>query len=136
MAKGGRPTKLTPELITKFSKALTRSWYVSVACNLVGLSHQTVHNWIKKGKRDRTGIHGQFVEAIKKALAEAEAGAVTIIQLAARDHWQAAAWMLERRHPGRWASMRGEIRELQRWVKEREERERKCDEGTRPSPPA
>ena len=40
---------------------------------------------------------------LREAEAEAEVRNVAIVQKAAEKQWQASAWMLERRHPGRWA---------------------------------
>lgn len=40
---------------------------------------------------------------IAQARAEGEARTVTLIAQAARDNWQAAAWLLERQHPERWS---------------------------------
>lgn len=57
---------------------------------------------MKWGEKKQTGIYFEFFEAIKKAEAIAEARNVTIIQSAAKDSWQAAAWWLERKHPDEW----------------------------------
>ena len=50
----------------------------------------------------RKGVYFEFFEAIKKAEAQAEARNVAVIQTAARDSWQAAAWWLERKYPQEW----------------------------------
>lgn len=45
----------------------------------------------------------QLSKAMKKADAEREAALVTRIMRASDDTWQAAAWLLERRYPDRYA---------------------------------
>lgn len=45
----------------------------------------------------------QLSKAMKKADAEREAALVTRIMRASDDSWQAAAWLLERRYPDRYA---------------------------------
>lgn len=44
----------------------------------------------------------EFREAIKEAEAEAEISRLVKIESAADEHWQAAAWWLERRYPDRY----------------------------------
>lgn len=51
----------------------------------------------------RTPRYGTFRQAFEAAESEAESRNVNIIAAAARDNWQAAAWLLERRWPERWA---------------------------------
>jgi hypothetical protein len=47
--------------------------------------------------------YGDFCEAVEKTRAQAEVRAVALIRKAAMDGtWQAAAWFLERSHPGKW----------------------------------
>jgi hypothetical protein len=50
-----------------------------------------------------------FLDAIEKALADGEIRDVAIVAKAALENWQAAAWKLERRNPGRWGRVRHEI---------------------------
>ncbi len=68
----------------------------------VGISEQTYINWMNWGEKGRKGLYFEFFESVKKAEAQAVARNVTVIQTAARDSWQAAAWWLERKHPGEW----------------------------------
>jgi hypothetical protein len=76
--------------------------YINTACRAAGIKEQTYLNWLKWGEEKKAGIYFEFFEAIKKAEAVAEARNVTIIQTAAKDSWQAAAWWLERKHPDDW----------------------------------
>lgn len=45
----------------------------------------------------------EFRESVKEAEAEAEISRLVTIQDAAGEHWQAAAWYLERKYPDRYA---------------------------------
>lgn len=68
--------------------------YQKVACDVVGISEDTLYRW-KKEKPE-------FSELLKKANAEAQARNVAIIAKAASKQWQAAAWFLERKHHDSW----------------------------------
>ncbi len=57
---------------------------------------------MKWGRSSEKGIYREFLEAIEKAEAQAKVRNVTIIQAAAKDNWQAAAYWLERRYPEEW----------------------------------
>lgn len=45
----------------------------------------------------------EFIEATKKAEAEAKKRWVQIIDDASKTNWQASAWFLERKYPEEWA---------------------------------
>lgn len=67
-------------------------------------SNSTVFRWLcearnadAEGKSDT--LAQQFRDSLKKARAEAIYRAIVIIGTAAKDHWQAAAWWLERSYP-------------------------------------
>jgi hypothetical protein len=68
----------------------------------VGISEQTYINWMRWGEKSRKGLYFSFFESVKKAEAQAIARNVAVIQTAAKDSWQAAAWWLERKHPHEW----------------------------------
>ena len=69
-----------------------------------GISDRTLYNWKERGQNAKSGIYFQFLQALKKAEAEGEGMLITRIQKEAKEGtWQAAAWILERRHPDRWA---------------------------------
>ena len=96
---GGRPTKLTPEIQHRVVQALgsgnTRT--ASAAFARIGLS--TFERWLT----DPRPKYQEFRAAVEKAEADAEVRNVAIIQKAAPETWQAAAWWLERRRPQDWA---------------------------------
>jgi len=102
MARQGREA-LTPERQEKICQLLRDGNYISVACKIAGISHKTFTRWLKRGESEKTGKYVKFVKAVKKAEAENEARAVTIIQQAMPKSWQAAMTFLERKYPQRWA---------------------------------
>jgi len=94
--KIGQKTKLTPELQAEIVKYIQAGNYARHACLAVGISERTYYNWIEWGEERQSGVYFQFMQAIKKAEAQAVARNVAVIQKAAIDTWQAAAWWLER----------------------------------------
>jgi hypothetical protein len=109
MAKRGRPTLLeeSPKVAEDFLTAVRAGNYLHVATAFAGLSRETPIEWRKRGARDlRKGedtIYARFATAVDVALAHAEVHSVAAIRSATKENWQAAAWLLERRHPDRWS---------------------------------
>src|SRR6267142_3687554 len=64
------------------------------ACLLADISYETFTVWMLKP---------EFSEAIKKSEAEFKNKNITIIQKADAKTWQAAAWLLERKHQDEFA---------------------------------
>lgn len=99
----GRPTKLTPERAKIIADAIAAGNYYETACALAGVDYTTVRKWIQKGEKAQKGALFEFVKAVKKAEAFAEAERIKRIREAAKEgNWQADAWWLERRFPERW----------------------------------
>ena len=100
----GRPSKFTPHTRQKLLEALRAGNYRETACQYAGISHQTLRNWILKAEQpDAPDEYIEFVEAIKKAEADAEVTDIALIRQAAQGGtWQAAAWIRERKNPERW----------------------------------
>jgi transposase len=105
-----RPTKLSPDLQKAIVDAIRAGNYMETAAAFAGVAKQTFYNWLRRGRRARSGRYREFVDAVKKALAEAEVRDLEVIRQAAtgtgpfeeNPQWQAAAWRLERRNPKRW----------------------------------
>ena len=66
----------------------------------LGVRAETFSIWRNHPKTEN---QTQLSKAMKKADAEREAALVTRIMRASDDTWQAAAWLLERRYPDRYA---------------------------------
>lgn len=110
--KGGRPP-LDPDVYgERIAEALRQGNYVETACAKAGLHKDTFYEWLKKARRYRDGRgketpteiapYLRFTDAIENASAEGEAELLGTIREASYQQWQAAAWMLERRHPDKW----------------------------------
>ena len=93
-------TKLTPELQESFCEAIENGDSILGACGYVGISEQTYYNWINRAEEAKTRTKFvKFKEAVDKAKAKALHNFEQVITRASMEQWQAAAWMLERRHP-------------------------------------
>ena len=81
--------KYTPELVKQLLTYIEAGNYITTACAAVGISQETYRAWKRR--------YPSFAEEASKAEAVAMARNVTIIQVAAKTQWQAAAWFLERK---------------------------------------
>lgn len=98
MTRRGRPTKLTPEVQQRIVEALAAGNTRKDSAAYAGIGYSTFEAWmVKTGK-----IYREFQEAVKSAEARAVIRNVAIIEKAAQEQWQAAAWWLERRRPDDW----------------------------------
>lgn len=94
----GQPTKLTPALQEQLVNVLRTGVFIDAACHYVGIAPSTYYGWMDRGRKgDEPYV--EFLEAVEKARASATVRAITLVQKAAEDSWQAAAWYLERSHP-------------------------------------
>ena len=90
-----RPTKYTPETVSKILEAISTGASYEHAAAYGGISYETFRTWREE--------FSAFSVAIKKAEAEALVGRLEVIDNAAIDgSWQAAAWWLERKYPDQW----------------------------------
>ena len=103
-------SKLTPETQKKIVDAISEGNYLVTAAAIGGVTYTTLNNWMKKGESASSGAYVEFLEAVKKAEAEAEALRVSRISKAGKEgNWQADAWYLERRYPDRWGKRVQEV---------------------------
>lgn len=114
--KGGRPTKLNAEIQEEICKVIRSGNYIETAASYVGISKNTIYDWMRRGAREKDRLKKnpkarlkiseapfvEFSDSIEKALAYAEVRDVAIIGKAAESQWQAAAWRLERKFRDRW----------------------------------
>lgn len=102
----GRKTKCTPELIQRVAEGIRLGNYANVVAAACSIGDSTYYQWLAQGNKDiengKESIYAEFAEAIKKASSEAEMRNIALIDKAAEEQWQAAAWKLERRHNDRW----------------------------------
>lgn len=100
----GRPSKLTLEVRTKLLQALVAGNQYRPACAFAGIHYHTFLNWMKQGEAATKGEFVDFLDSVQRAVAQGEIASVAKIKRAEDEDWRAAAWMLERRHPERWAN--------------------------------
>ncbi len=86
-----RPTKYTPETVKKITQAIELGATYELACGYAGISYDTFNTWRQ--------TKAKFSEAIKEAEGKASVKWLARIEQATSEHWQAAAWKLERRYP-------------------------------------
>lgn len=104
-----RPSKLTDEVQEATARLIKVGVTVEVAAETVGISPETFYDWMRRGelKGSREAKYRKFRAAVEQARAEAEATLVTrVAKAASNGSWQAAAWLLERRSPERWAKIK------------------------------
>jgi len=96
----GRKTKCTPKTIARVAEGLRIGMTHELAAQYGGISEKTFYTWLNHANRpDADKCYIQFLQAVKAAEADNAARCLLVIDDAANDgSWQAAAWMLERRH--------------------------------------
>ena len=99
----GRPSKLEDSRVDDLVKWLKLGYYIEDACTMAGIGKTTYYNWIAKAEANEGPEYVEFMNAVKKARAEAEGAHIMNIRKAADNGvWQASAWFLERSHPVKW----------------------------------
>lgn len=103
MADAGRPTKYTPERCARILDALRDGNHIETACAVGGVHYDTFREWVKASEAGDERYSG-FSEQVTRALADAETALLSTVKTHSADDWRAASWILERRHPDRWAN--------------------------------
>lgn len=95
----GRPTDCTPEVTARICKAIRVGMPLEHAAEAGGIHRSTFYRWMQRAE-DNEQPYRDFRDAVERAVRECEERALRRISKAARlGSWQAAAWLLERRHP-------------------------------------
>ena len=107
LAPSGRNSLLTQATQGVICASVRSGNWLETAAQMAGIDRDTLFAWKRKGKSDleaglTNSIYAQFVNAIARAEADAEAVSVARVRTAAQKDWRAAAWYLERRHSDRW----------------------------------
>lgn len=106
-AKVGRPSGLTREVADRIVRILAAGGYVQTAAVAAGITVHQLEKWLARGRPDGDDPldepHRELRARIEQARAEGETRNVALIAQAALTNWQAAAWLLERQYPERWA---------------------------------
>lgn len=99
-----RPTKLTDAMQKAILEGIRLGLTYERSAEFSGITGRTFYNWKARGEKAKSGRYFQFVHALKKAEIEGETECLRLIKAAAQEprHWQASAWLLERRYPDRY----------------------------------
>jgi hypothetical protein len=101
-SRPGRPTELNESTARIIVKAMADGNYLETAAALGGVTAKTVRNWLRRGKNRRAELlYSEFAHSFARAIAQAEIENIEAIR--GDGSWQSRAWLLERRHPKRWA---------------------------------
>lgn len=97
--KPNRETICTDDLIERVKLLMAAGAPMTIACESLGVSYNTLAEWKKPHMRDIEPF-ASFVRACEQAKAAHAIGCITRITRAAKGGvWQADAWLLERRYP-------------------------------------
>lgn len=107
--KGGRPSKLTPELIKLVASYVATGSYLDTAARAAGVTRVSFHQWLKKGHEQKRGIYRDFLNALEEAAAKADVRDHALIAKAAEKDWRAAEAHLRLRNPQRYNVKRQEL---------------------------
>ena len=121
----GRECKYTREIGQRIIHAVRKGCFASTAADAVGVRRSTLRDWLYRGARDDAPSQlAKFNRDFHRALADSEIDLVEHVRIAAHEKWQAAAWLLERRHPDRWGpKLRLSAEVIERMVAELSEAE-------------
>lgn len=113
--KSGRPPGVTKEKTVAVCKSIASGSFIETAVVAAGVPKSTFYRWLRHAREDeeagkRISPYLTFSRNVQRALAKTEMVYLEIIKDAAKVHWPAAAWMLERRFPERWAKPRSTAR--------------------------
>lgn len=100
MNPSGRPTSFNQRRADAIISAIRRGLPYKLAASAGGISYNTFVRWRNEGSSSDGPPHlREFCDGVRVAEFEAAQRFVGLIEKAAIKNWQAAAWMLERRHP-------------------------------------
>lgn len=100
-------------MTTEIATTILAGNYIETAAAVHGIDRSTLYAWMKEGARlareeretydERETLLIDFSVTIKRALAESEAAIIAGIRAAGmlETHWQALAWLAERKWPDR-----------------------------------
>lgn len=95
-----RPTKLDEPTKKALLQGIQLGLPYELACSNAGITFQTMRNWIKRGEKAKSGEYFEFLEGVKVAEGKGSLQLLSTIRQSANEgHWQAGAWILERRYP-------------------------------------
>lgn len=103
MGKPGAKPKLTPDVQERICATVRAAGTLREAALVCDVSERSVMSWMEKGRRRKGRRYVQFLQAVKKAKAERVLALEATIRKSSKEEWTAAAWLLERTEPKRYA---------------------------------
>ena len=101
MASGGRPCMFSDEITEIIKESIIAGLTLEGAAAAAGISYDALNEWRKRGEAgDERFV--KFCEMLKSAKYVGQKELALKIRKAADHSWQAAAWLLERRHHDVW----------------------------------
>jgi hypothetical protein len=109
---GGRPTELTPAVIEDVKRFLPTAMYMETVADYLGITRQTVGNWLRRGRRERNrrdkgkpaqpeeSLCLEFFTAVKKAVSEGLLSDLGIIKKCAQGGYVLASKKVTRTTAG------------------------------------
>ncbi len=105
------PPLMSPERKKAILEAVEGGASIQVAANGVSITNRTIDYWLAWGREELKADPeseekcAQFVIEYEQAKSKFEQSCIKIIRTAAPTSWQAAAWLLERKFPGRYGKV-------------------------------
>jgi len=102
---GGREPEAIDEQVTaKLARLLESGVAIEAAAARVGVARRTIYNWLERANEvDAPAVYVEFAERIQRSRDACEADLVSRVAREAKEDWRAAAWLLERLYPDRFA---------------------------------
>ena len=95
--------KLTPEIEKVITKNLKKGATFETAAQAVGISRQTLHNWIREGENGNPDfLH--FLQSIKETRAEVELDLIEVVYDASKKEPDHAKWLLSHMNQEAWGT--------------------------------
>lgn len=119
-----RPSKFNDDVRGRVLTAIAGGNTRETCAAYAGISVSLLYEWLERGRKAKHGPYLEFLEAVKKAEADAIVASVGRIRQAAGEKWQAAAWWLERKVPAQWGRQdRATLADIERIERELAEEE-------------
>lgn len=100
----GRPTRLTPETMSRVLNAIRSGAFLNAAAAYAGVRPSTLYGWWKRGREAKSGRYRELSDGIERALADSELRATyAVVKAFEQGEWRAALAYLSKRFPTRWS---------------------------------
>ena len=91
--------KLTPDVQKRICEGIELGLTHALAAQYGGVNRSSLYDWLAKGEAETKGRHRTFSDAFRAAESRGAARCMaTILKASQAGTWQAAAWIMERRH--------------------------------------